>query len=288
MYGRAYGSFLDKIMTYKHVYQVLASEITILTDSVEIYDRFKYVSLGVEQVYDITRKLEYEITSKNGRYLITENGKEFGSESDIDVTLDDLFSKINTKSLDYMDAHIRIHSGSASYNDKYFLVVGEAEAGKTTFMTSLIYDDFDVHGDELTLLKNGEIVTYPRKLYIRDTSLPILPEFAKIADTLPFVWNTPTVRIFAFDPMVAGKNWKIEPTSLEAIFFIHKNHGSKSRLEECPKYKMVQQVMTQATAPINPDGNWLGDLCKTIDNSKTFDLHLGEIGPAMRLIKEIL
>ena len=104
-------------MTYKHVYQVLASEITILTDSVEIYDRFKYVSLGVEQVYDITRKLEYEITSKNGRYLITENGKEFGSESDIDVTLDDLFSKINTKSLDYMDAHIRIHSGQNDFYD---------------------------------------------------------------------------------------------------------------------------------------------------------------------------
>lgn len=275
-------------MTYEHIYQVLATEITIVTDQMEVYDRFKYVSLGVEQVYEITQKLKYEIILKNGQYFITENGKAFGSEADINVMLEDLYSKINTKSLDYMDSHIRIHSGSASYNGKYFLVVGEAEAGKTTFMTSLIYDDFDVHGDELTLLKNDEIVTYPRKLYIRDTSLPMLPDYAKISESLPYVWNTPTVRIMAFDPTVVGKKWKIEPTTLEAVFFIHKNHGGESRLEECPKYKMVQQVMTQATAPINPAGNWLGDLCRTIDNSNTYNLYLGDIDQAMTLIKEIL
>jgi len=275
-------------MSYRHIYQVLATEVTVITDEEYVYNAFKYVSLAVEQAYEITQKLTYEIKLDNGLWSVFENGKVHSSQTNVDLLLNELFKKINTKSLNYMDSFIRIHSGSATYNGKYFLVVGEAYAGKTTFMSSLVYDDFDVHGDELTLLKNGSIVTYPRKMYVRDTSLEILPDFAKVAEDLPFVWTTPTLRLFAFDPTVAGKKWYIKPTTLEAVFFIHKNHSGESRLEECPKYKMVQQVMTQSTAPTQPDGNWLGDLCETIDNSKSYNLHLGETGSAMALIKSVL
>lgn len=276
-------------MAYKHTYQVLKNNISVTTDSLEVFEAFKYVSLNVNQEYEITHSLEYEITSiKNGRYLVVENSRCFATFIDYDCLLEDIFKIINLKALDAMSSHIRIHSGSASYNGNYFLVVGDAYAGKSTFMTSLVFDDFDVHGDELSLLENGKAITYPRKIYIRDTSLGILPQLNDISSTLPFVWNTPTLRIFAFDPTVIGKKWHIKTERIAAIFFLHKNHGKESRLESCPKFKMVEQVMKQSTAPITPNKNWIGDICKTIDTCKTYDLHIGEIGQAMSLIKDVL
>lgn len=275
-------------MKFKLKYQVLATEVTVFTDDENIYNAFLYTKLEAEQTFEIAQKLIYKIKIKNGLYTIYENEKIKEIESDAVSLVNELFKEINTRCLDFMDTYIRIHSGSASYKGKYFLIVGDAYAGKSTFMTSLAFDDFDVHGDELSLLKNQCIITYPRKMYIRDTSLFLIPKFEKIHNTLPFVWNTETVKIFAFDPSVIGKKWNIAPKTLSAIFFIHKNHDGESYLKECPKYKMAQQVISQSTAPIKRDRNWVGDICNTLNNAKTFDLHLGNLDGAKELIKKVI
>ena len=275
-------------MKYEHIYQVLETKVTIRTDLFEVHEAFRYVSLNVEQEFEVTQNLYYEVIQVDGFYVVVDDGTEFATFRDPDDLTNVMFKIINTKSLDYMSSYIRIHSGSASYKNKYFLVVGDAYAGKTTFMTSLAFGDFDVHGDELTLLKDGKVVTYPRKLYIRDTSLGIIPELEELSSDLPYVWNTPTLRIFAFDPTVLGKPWNIEPHKVAAIFFLHKNHGNDSYLEECPKFKMVEQVMRQSTAPIKAEGNWVGDLCDTVNNCKSYNLHIGKIDQAMELIKNTL
>lgn len=276
-------------MIYKHHYQVLKNNILVSTNSLDVYEAFKYVSLNVVQDYEITDSLEFEINSTiDGRFLVQENGTDFVTFLNYDFLIEDIVKIINTKALDAMSSHIRIHSGSASYNGNYFLVVGDAYAGKSTFMTSLVFNDFDVHGDELTLLENGKVITYPRNMYIRDTSLKILPQLNEISSNLPFVWNTPTLRIFAFDPTIVGKKWQIKTEQLTAIFFLHKNHGNESRLEICPKFKMVEQVVKQSTAPIQPNKNWISDLCNTINSCKTFDLHIGELDQASSLIKKAL
>lgn len=275
-------------MEFKLKYQVLATEVTILTDEENIYKAFLYTNLAAEQTFEIAQKLIYEIKFNNGLYTIYENEKIREIECDAVSLVNDLFKEINTRCLDFMDTYIRIHSGSASYKEKYFLIVGDAYAGKSTFMTSMAFDDFDVHGDELSLLKNECIITYPRKMYIRDTSLSLIPEFEEIHNTLPFVWNTETVKIFAFDPSVIGKKWIIGPKTLSAVFFIHKNHSGKSYLEECPKFRMIQQVISQSTAPIKRNRNWVGDICNTLNKAKTYDLHLGNLDDAKDLIKKVL
>lgn len=278
----------NNILKYKHKFQILSNEITVTTNKRRIFNQLKYMSLKVKQKYKSIVKLNFDIKFKDDKYFITQNNEIVIEEENFEEMFSKFFNFVTSQVLDFMSSHGRIHCGSASYNKKFFLIIGDAHSGKSTFMTSLVYDDFDVHGDELVLINKNETVTYPRKFYVRSTSISLLPEFAKIEQKLPFVWDTPDRRIIAFDPLVVGKKWKIEPANIQAIFFIHKNHGKESFLEEIPKVNMVQQIVPQATPPKEPDGNWIGDLCNAVNKAKTYNLYLGDIDQAKKLLKQTL
>lgn len=278
----------NNLLKFRHRFQILSNEITVTTNKRKIYNQLKYMSLKVKQKYKSSVKLDFDIRFLDDQYSITQNNNLILVEKNFEEMFSKFFNIVTSQVLDFMSSHGRIHCGSASYNNKFFLIIGDAHSGKSTFMTSLVYDDFDVHGDELVLINKNETVTYPRKFYVRSTSIPLLPEFAKIEKKLPFVWDTPDRRIIAFDPLDVGKKWKIEPAHIQAIFFINKNHGSDSYLEEIPKVSMLQQIVPQATPPKEPDGNWIGDLCNSVNAAKTYNLHLGDIEQAKTLIKQTL
>jgi hypothetical protein len=51
---------------------------------------------------------------------------------------------------------------------------------------------------------------------------------------------------------------------------------------------MLRRIIPQCTPPASKRANWIGDLSRTIDNTDTFMLRLGELDSAVLAIKEIL
>lgn len=243
--------------------------------------------LDVEQSFPITQRHTFELGKQDSRYFIKEDEIDCDFEIADNLAIGNLFDRVHDRALEAMSSYTRIHCGSGEHAGKRFLIVGEKHAGKSTLIAKLLYEGVEIFGDEMVLLRDGEVVPFPRKLYLKEGSLKLLPEFAALAPSLPFVAPINQPKIYAFDPTEAGFSWRISPGKVNAVFFLQNNHGSRSRLEKCPKVQMIQQVMTQCD-PAKERENWLADICNTVNKADTFNLYIGDLTTALAQIRRVL
>lgn len=88
---------------------------------------------------------------------------------------------------------------------RYFLLVGDAHAGKTTLAMRMMFAGFDMLGDEMVLLRDGIATNFPRRFYARASSQDLLPEFGLLDGRLPFVSNGRDSRLVGMDPTTFGR-----------------------------------------------------------------------------------
>lgn len=167
------------------------------------------------------------------------------------------------------------------------LLVGEKEAGKTTTAMHLLLEGFDMVGDELVLLRDGEAVTFPRPFYVRDTALKMLPRFAG-HDAAPFVRTTDGGRLVAADLQQFGARWRIRPAPIGAIFFLEPNHGGATSFTPCGKLEMVQRMLSQTSPPPSGRAGWMRDFCSAINQADTIVARMGDLQEATRLFRRFL
>lgn len=184
--------------------------------------------------------------------------------------------------------HSRIHAASGFAGDRFFIICGDKYAGKSTLALKLLYEGLHIVGDELVLLRGSEAVTFPRKMYMRSDCRDLIPSFKRVAEDLPFVSNETDYRIFAFDPLIIDRPWRIRPAKLGAVFYIEPNHGGRSRLRACGKLEMVQRILTQASGPISSSWNWIGDITAAVDQADSFIVDLGDLDSAAIDLKNCL
>lgn len=183
--------------------------------------------------------------------------------------------------------HIRIHAASGFGPEGMVLLVGEKEAGKTTTAMHLLLEGFDMVGDELVLLRDGEAVTFPRPFYVRDTALKMLPRFAG-HDAAPFVRTTDGGRLVAADLQQFGARWRIRPAPIGAIFFLEPNHGGATSFTPCGKLEMVQRMLSQTSPPPSGRAGWMRDFCGAINQADTIVARMGDLQEATRLFRRFL
>ena len=162
-------------------------------------------------------------------------------------------------------------------------------AGKTTFILHLLGAGFAVTGDELVLLDHGEITAFPRKFYLRDGSLPLLPGLAlSLPDHLPFVTTPQDGRLVAVDPTTFGRPWRIAPAPLAAILYLEPGHGGPTRVLSTSKLDMIGRVLPQCTPPQSARPGWVADLCATINAAETALLQIGDLASATNVLRGML
>ena len=266
------------------VFRILNSEIRISTNCPSIEDSLRYLVQNARHEFPLDHRLSYVVQENGGRYSIREGRRVLATKMPMDSVLTCLFERIQERTLDAMPGWVRIHAGCGSRRGKRFLVVGAKYAGKSTLMARLLFGGLEVFGDELVLLRGGVVVPVPRKFYVREASLALLPGLAEIASRLPFARNATDGRIVAFDPQEAGFDWRITAAPVDAVFSLVPNHGRPTRLETCPKYRMAQHVMRQCNAPMQRDRNWVGDLCAMLDRAETYELHIGDLEQALHAV----
>ena len=239
-----------------------------------------------EQDFPVTNEAGYEFVLNGRTYEIKRDGEVCHASDDISNTVFSLQWLIHLEALRGITDRVRVHAGCGEWEGKRFIVVGDKGVGKTTLMIRLLYGGFRIVGDELALIKQGRAVPFPRKFHIKEGSMGLLPDMAELFDSLPFNWTTYGQKMYSFTPRDAGCAWKIDEGDIQAVFYLEPNHGGDTRIEECPKYRMVEKIMPMSFLSETADHLKIGELCRMIDSAHCYIIYIGELEGAVSGLQE--
>lgn len=189
-----------------------------------------------------------------------------------------LFQRMVELSQEPFADHTKLHAGCVDLDGGRALVVGPARAGKSTLMARLLLDGADVSCDDLVLLRDAEVLPFPRRLRLRASSLPLLPEVAaRVPDA-----ETGAVRL---DPTDFGRAWRIVATPARTLFLLEPDHGGRSRLLPCSKIQAAELLMAQSNLPAGGARRWLREFQTVIAKASPYRLRCGDLGEAAALIR---
>jgi len=153
-------------------------------------------------------------------------------------------------------------------------------------MTRLLFEGFRIDGDELVIVHNEKVTPFPRRFLLKESSIDLLPQVKSMIDSVPYIQADNGSKIYSFAPSDAGFSWKIETRRADFFFYLESNHGGETRVEKCPKYLMVQKVMPRTFLSNSHDHLKIGQLCRMIDHSDCYILHLGNLDGAISSVRE--
>ncbi len=241
-----------------------------------------------EQDFPITNEAEYGLALNGPAYEIKRNGEVCYSSDDISKTIFNLMWLMHKDALGGITDRIRVHSGCGEWEGRSFIVVGDKGAGKTTLMLRLLYGGFRIFSDELALVRDGKALPFPRRFHIKQESTGLLTFMSGLIDKLPYNWTSYGHKMYSFTPRDAGYGWRIDERDVRAVIYLEPNHSGESRIEECPKYSMVEKVMPMSFLSETDDHLKIGGLCRLIDNAECYVLHVGGLDGAVSVLQKRL
>jgi hypothetical protein len=269
-------------------FAVLGVHVQISTDCAELGHRLQDIKVKADEACPVSATLAIEVPKREGQYAVLERGEAVVSSPDAEWVTLYLHELINFRIAWHFRDLIKIHAASASLNGKRFLLAGDKGAGKTTLIARLLFEGAAVYGDETVLLQERDMMPFPRKFHLKEGTLPLVPQLAPICENLTSYPAYYGGRFYFFDPRDAGFNWQITEGKAQALFYLEPCHKKKTEIESCPGWLMAQKIMLQASDfAANPEDQ-IGELCRVIDRSDNFIIHLGELDSAVTLIKDVL
>jgi hypothetical protein len=242
-----------------------------------------YRNQRAAQDFPVSRVHRFEAWRRGRGYRLRENDKDLEPKSEAEGAAESVFWRMYELSIEALPEYTKIHAGCVNLNDKRMVIVGPARAGKTTLITRMLFEGFAVHCDDVILLRQGEVLPFPRRLWIRSDSVALLPQIAE------YVARSPQRREhFSLDPTELGFQWRISGAPADAIFFLKPSHGSSTRVEACPQYTMANLIMSQSNLPAAGARDWVRDVCAMLDTAACYLLHCGDLDSAVEAVKSVL
>ena len=124
--------------------------------------------------------------------------------------------------------HPLMHGATVVIDGKRLLITGDKGTGKTTLALFLLTRGHTVEGDEHQLILPDSVVARPRTLRVKPQSLNIidgLPPIISLSPLYPLQNGTP---VYAVNPAIFGRPWRITAGPLHGVVFAQSNHGGRS------------------------------------------------------------
>lgn len=268
--------------------QLLACEFEVVADGAEPLSWLDRLVPRPTQSFSVSRRHRLEAhRNEEGGYRLHENGQPWGRHRTVAGTAATLFWRMHELALEALPEFTRIHAGCASWGARRLLVAGASGSGKSTLMARLLYEGFDVHCDDLVLLRRAEALPYPRRFFLRPTTAALIPQLVTDPEgTLEWAgWERGT---FALDPSALGIEWRIDRAPVDAVLLLELDSGGRMRLDSCSKHVMAERLMFQSRAPAGGPGEWARDVCAMLDRAECFVLRSGDLEASVSAVKGIL
>jgi len=222
----------------------------------------------------------------DGVYRLQQDDRPRGQEPDAAAAARAIFWRMHELTLDAMPGFSRMHAGCATWDGRRVVAAGPARSGKSTLMARLLFEGFDVHSDDMILLRRGDALPFPRRFVIRPESVALIPQLAgRSIDS--FDWGGWDPGSLAVDPSTLGFEWKIECAPVDLVLFLERA-ASGARLEASPRHAMAERLMFQSNPPADGPGGWVRDVCALVDRANCFVLRSGNLNESVSIVKDLL
>jgi hypothetical protein len=275
-------------MTYVEQIRLLSCEFEIRTNSREIIDRLSWITPRAEQHVPVVEHCTVTVDWTGDEFRIDIDGVNEDFELSVTSALETLYQGLHRRAVAALPDHIRITAAIGMHAGSALLLIGPGRAGKTTLALSLMLEGIEITGDQLVLLRDGEVLAFPRKFYPREESLSRLHRLRLFDKFAECINNPQQYRVVALDPLEFGKPWRITPTPVSTILYIEPNFGGTSTLRRSGKIDMVRRVLPCCAPPISSRKGWLGDLTATVDRAETFVIEFGDLASALAAVTGVL
>jgi hypothetical protein len=142
-----------------------------------------------------------------------------------------------------------VHGASLVHEGRRVILVGRKGAGKSTLTLHLLARGFEVEGDEHVVLREGDLIARPRRMRIKPGSLPFVPEFTDAVLNSPAVPDAFGTTVYAVDPAISGRPWRVRAGRADHIVFLAPNHGRRSTLGAVPRDEAFRRFAADCLFP---------------------------------------
>ena len=168
------------------------------------------------------------------------------------------------------------------------LVVGQAGAGKTTLTLKLLDAGYAVEGDEHYLVWARRAIARPRRLRVKGGSLALVPRLAAAIAASPRIAFWDGAPLYAVDPAVAGRPWRIAEGRVEHIVFLEPNHGGLSHIKPIGAREGLRRLLSESVLPKGAVGPAAARLRGIVANARLHALLLGDLDRALWQVRHAI
>ena len=268
-------------------YQLLSSEFELRTNSLELQADVRAMAPRAQQHIPVRHHYVLTARTAEDEFRIGEEGGVEDFELTAFYAARNLVSRMHQRALTNLPDHVSLRAAIGMRAGRAFLLAGAKGAGKTTLALRLMFEGYDIAGDDRTLLQGGKAVAFPWKFLVSDSSLELVPQLQAVHGAAPVNALPGYDYRFATDPVTFGRPWHIAPAEVGTILFLEPNFGTRTEIIRTGKIDMARLLIPTCAPPPSRRAGWLGDLSRTIDSAETFVVQLGDLDTAVVALKRI-
>ena len=268
---------------------LLACEFHVTADTERVLRWLDAVLPSAVQDHPVSRRHRLDVREDAGGYRVREDGEDRGVHASPEDAAALVERRLHELAFAAFAGCTKIHAGCATWDGRRFLVVGHGRAGKTTLMTRLLVDGFPVEGDEMVLVRDGQVTAYPRRFGIRRRTLRLVPQVGALAPelaTVPPPDEPDGYHVLALDPSQLGLRWRIRTGPVDILLLLEGRHAGPTQARSCPDQLMVQSVMAQSDPPSSGPAAWVRDVCALVRGAAKYLVILGDLDSAVAVVRQ--
>jgi hypothetical protein len=268
--------------------RTLARRIVMRTTDREAFEAMRFLHCEPEIVAAPEAETVLIIEPVQNRYCVLEQGQQVEEGVDVKSVVDRLHSRLFTYSLGDRPRAGLLHAASLRRGGRRLLIAGAPAAGKTTLALRLIRSGYDLEGDEHVFLEEDGVIARPRACRVKEGSLALLPELAKVMSSIPVYVDDLGRRIFNVDPRMIGGSWRIEKGEVACLIVLQPNHGGHSSLRPMSPLGLAQALMSEMGLREIGRRASIGAVAGFVSRTRGFELSLGDHESAVRCVDRAL
>ena len=275
-------------MDMQRSFSILDHRVIVETDQPDLFERLDDIVVVTHDTIQLRREINLRLLRADGFIRIEYRGQIRAQETDPAAAIRMLHLLINQFVLEPQSETLKLHAAAGTWQGRFFFVTGNRGAGKTTLLVKMMLDGAEMHCDETVLMLDGQIQTYPRKFYIKDSSLQCLPRVKEVCATKRSYPGFFGGRLFFADPTDFGLPWHNRTGQPQAIFHLTPAFDQPPWLEPCPKVDMAKYLLLQTQNMAGDLGQHIARLCRLLENCRCYSLRVGALDATADLLKKTL